>query len=138
MTSPSPARFRLHNGHLLAAALLAAGFGRVAWLLAMGGLTCGLLYDLWLKRTPASALPYVVGLPLLPLWVWVATSRFCSAFYAVIPLGLLLGLALLWRYRDGRSIREMADFTGKTEKAMERLLARAREHFRRRWNDAQP
>ena len=47
-------------------------------------------------------------------------------------------LALLWRYRDGRSIREMADFTGKTEKAMERLLARAREHFRRRWNDAQP
>jgi RNA polymerase sigma-70 factor (ECF subfamily) len=48
------------------------------------------------------------------------------------------GLALLWRYRDGRSIREMADFTGKTEKAMERLLARAREHFRRRWNDAQP
>src|SRR6266700_3971816 len=47
------------------------------------------------------------------------------------------GLALLWRYRDGKSAREMAQLTGKTEKAMERLLARARENFRRRWNDVQ-
>jgi RNA polymerase sigma-70 factor (ECF subfamily) len=44
-------------------------------------------------------------------------------------------LALLWRYRDERSLREMAELTGKTEKAIERLLARARESFRRRWND---
>ena len=48
------------------------------------------------------------------------------------------GLALLWRYRDNKSIREMAQLTGKTEKAMERLLARARENFRRRWKDVQP
>lgn len=46
------------------------------------------------------------------------------------------GLALLWRYRDDRSTREMAELTGKTEKAMERLLARARESFRKRWLDA--
>jgi RNA polymerase sigma-70 factor (ECF subfamily) len=45
------------------------------------------------------------------------------------------GIALLWRYHDGKSVREMAQLTGKTEKAMERLLARAREHFRRRWNN---
>jgi RNA polymerase sigma-70 factor (ECF subfamily) len=44
------------------------------------------------------------------------------------------GVALLWRYRDDRSLREMAELTGKTEKAIERLLARARESFRRRWN----
>jgi RNA polymerase sigma-70 factor, ECF subfamily len=48
------------------------------------------------------------------------------------------GLALIWRYRDGKSLREMAELTGKTEKAMERLLARARQSFRRRWNDEQP
>ena len=48
------------------------------------------------------------------------------------------GLALIWRYRDGRSLREMSQQTGKTEKAMERLLARARESFRKRWNDEQP
>lgn len=43
--------------------------------------------------------------------------------------------ALLWRYWDRRSTAEMAEITGKTSKAMERILARAREQFRRRWND---
>lgn len=47
------------------------------------------------------------------------------------------GLALRWRYRDGKSAREMAQLSGKTEKAIERLLARARENFRRRWNDVE-
>jgi RNA polymerase sigma-70 factor (ECF subfamily) len=46
-------------------------------------------------------------------------------------------LALLWQYRDEKSVREMAQLAGKTEKAMERLLARARENFKRRWNDGQ-
>ena len=41
---------------------------------------------------------------------------------------------LLWRYWERRSAAEMAAATGKTEKAIERLLARAREQFRRRWN----
>lgn len=45
-------------------------------------------------------------------------------------------LALLWRYQEDRSAREMAQLAGKTEKAIERLLARAREHFKRRWNHA--
>jgi DNA-directed RNA polymerase specialized sigma24 family protein len=42
-------------------------------------------------------------------------------------------LALLWRYWEKRSTQEMAMRTGKTEKAIERLLARAREMFRERW-----
>ncbi len=46
------------------------------------------------------------------------------------------GAALLWRYWEKRSIREMAAQTGKTEKAMERLLARARARFRRLWEAA--
>lgn len=41
--------------------------------------------------------------------------------------------ALRWRYWERRSIKEMAAQTGKSEKAMERLLARARAHFRRLW-----
>ena len=51
-------------------------------------------------------------------------------------LGLLpaaYSAALLWRYWEKRSIKEMAAQTGKTEKAMERLLARARAHFRQLW-----
>lgn len=44
-------------------------------------------------------------------------------------------LALLWRYWEQRSAQEMAILTGKTEKAIERLLARAREMFRERWKN---
>ena len=44
-------------------------------------------------------------------------------------------LALLWRYWEKRGTKEIAAKTGKSEKAVERLLARAREQFRRRWND---
>jgi len=43
-------------------------------------------------------------------------------------------LALIWRYWDQASARDMALKTGKTEKAIERLLARARAEFRERWN----
>jgi RNA polymerase sigma factor (sigma-70 family) len=43
------------------------------------------------------------------------------------------GVALLWRYWENRSVREMAEATAKTEKAIERLLARARTRFRELW-----
>ncbi len=45
------------------------------------------------------------------------------------------GLVLLWRYVEQRSAREMAQLTGGTEKAIERLLARARDRFRKEWNN---
>lgn len=46
----------------------------------------------------------------------------------------LYSWVLIWRYWEKQSAREMAMQTGKTEKAIERLLARARQAFRRRWN----
>lgn len=45
---------------------------------------------------------------------------------------------LLWRYWERRSARDMAAQSGKTEKAIERLLARAREQFKRLWETSQP
>ena len=42
-------------------------------------------------------------------------------------------VALLWRYWEGRSARQMAEATGRTEKAVERVLARARARFRELW-----
>lgn len=45
-------------------------------------------------------------------------------------------LVLLWRYWEQRSARDIAARTGRSEKAVERLLARARDQFKRRWNDA--
>ncbi len=45
------------------------------------------------------------------------------------------GLVLLWRYLEQRSAYEMAQLTGRSEKAIERLLSRARDHFRKEWNN---
>ena len=44
---------------------------------------------------------------------------------------------LMWRYWHERSIREIAEETGRTEKAIERLLARARTQFKRQWEARQ-
>jgi RNA polymerase sigma-70 factor, ECF subfamily len=44
---------------------------------------------------------------------------------------------LLWKYWEKRSLREIAEQTGKTEKAIERLLSRARLQFKKRWNERQ-
>lgn len=46
------------------------------------------------------------------------------------------GMVLLWRYWEERSIRDIALAVGRTEKSIERTLARARSLFRRRWEDA--
>ena len=42
---------------------------------------------------------------------------------------------LLWRYWEHKNTREIGEAIGKTEKAVERLLARGREHFKRGWLD---
>lgn len=42
---------------------------------------------------------------------------------------------LVWRYWNERPLAEMARASGHTEKAIERLLARARQMFKRRWRD---
>jgi RNA polymerase sigma-70 factor (ECF subfamily) len=44
-------------------------------------------------------------------------------------------VVLLWRYWEKRSLRDIAVESGKTEKAIERLLARARNQFRKKWNE---
>ena len=44
-------------------------------------------------------------------------------------------IVLRWRYWEKRGLSEIAQETGRTEKAIERLLARAREQFKRKWNE---
>ena len=43
------------------------------------------------------------------------------------------GLVLRWRYWEQRNANKMAELTGRSEKAVERLLSRAREQFRQKW-----
>lgn len=44
---------------------------------------------------------------------------------------------LLWRYWEKRSLRDIAVQIGRTEKGVERLLARARQQFKKRWHEQQ-
>jgi len=45
-------------------------------------------------------------------------------------------LVLVLRYIEERPLRAIAELLGKTEKSVERTLARAREQFRERWTNA--
>jgi len=74
--------------------LLTMYFGVIAWLLGVAGLACGLLYDVRLKRTRLSWLPFAVAFPLIPLWVFVASHAWSPLLWWTLPLGASLGFAL--------------------------------------------
>jgi RNA polymerase sigma-70 factor (ECF subfamily) len=59
------------------------------------------------------------------------TSERAAAALAAIRYDY--ALLLRWRYWDRLPARDMADRLGKTEKAIERMLARARREFRATW-----
>ena len=58
-----------------------------------------------------------------------------KTWHALARLPEKYRVVLLWRYWDKCSAKEMAVRASKSEKAIERLLARAREEFRRMWSD---
>jgi 4-hydroxybenzoate polyprenyltransferase len=49
----------------------------------------GIAYNVWLKRTAWSWLPYALALPLLPIWVFVALGRADTWLLLLYPLGAL-------------------------------------------------
>jgi len=73
---------------------LAASLGVGTLLAGALGLGCGLAYDLRLKRSAWSWLPYCIGIPTLPFCAWVAVAGFTARLLLVYPLGTLLGLGL--------------------------------------------
>jgi 4-hydroxybenzoate polyprenyltransferase len=73
----------------LATTLGAAGFG-----LAMLGMACGLAYDVRLKRTMLSAIPFMIAIPTLPYWVWATLGEWDGVLWWLAPLGAMIGLSL--------------------------------------------
>ena len=64
-------------------------------IVALVGVSVGYAYDLRLKGTVWSWLPFAVGLPLLPVYAWVgATGSVPAAFAILIPLAVLAGAAV--------------------------------------------
>jgi RNA polymerase sigma-70 factor (ECF subfamily) len=71
----------------------------------------------------------------LRLEVALDRERLCRKTKEVLSsLPDIYGIALLWRYWERRNTKEMAAETGRSEKAIERILARARALFKERWN----
>lgn len=66
-----------------------ASFGVWSLVLCTVGTGAGLGYDLWLKRTLLSWLPYLVALPLIPVWIWTALGDFMPRLLILYPLGTL-------------------------------------------------
>lgn len=89
-----PAAVALALAFIAAAAAIAATLGPGGFTLAMAGLACGLGYDVRLKRTLLSAVPYMIAIPVLPLWVWLTLGSWQSVLWWLLPLGALIGLAL--------------------------------------------
>lgn len=69
-------------------------FGAVSAVVLGFATAMGLLYDLWLKRTPFSLLPFLVAFPLVPIWVSVALGSFQPRMAFFFPAGALLVLGI--------------------------------------------
>jgi len=92
-----PARLALGVAAAAAAAgiALSALAGPFAALIAVAGYGIGLAYDLRLKASAWSWLPYAAGIPLLPVFAWVgATGRLPGTMLALAGLGVLAGADL--------------------------------------------
>jgi 4-hydroxybenzoate polyprenyltransferase len=80
------------------ALMLSAGssFGALSFLLLFIGTGAGVAYSLWFKRSTFAWLPYLIALPLLPIWVAISLDRFEPALLLLYPLGAfaVLGVQL--------------------------------------------
>jgi 4-hydroxybenzoate polyprenyltransferase len=68
--------------------------GPLSLLFVLAMTAAGLIYDLWLKRTAVSFLPYIFGLPLLPIWAWTSVRDAPPRLWLTYPLGVLVGFGL--------------------------------------------
>src|SRR5215203_6138772 len=67
--------------------------GPATFALAVVGLACAFSYDLWLKGTVWSALPFAVAVPVVPLFGYGAAGRFPAVLWWAWPIGALLAVA---------------------------------------------
>jgi 4-hydroxybenzoate polyprenyltransferase len=81
----------------VASLVLAATLGLPLLALTAIGLAGGLLYDVGLKYTALSWLPFAVAFPTLPLWAWVGVhpaGDFPARLWWVAPVGAVLAIGI--------------------------------------------
>lgn len=79
---------------LVTMTLLSLTFDIPAFLLCALGTGTGLAYSLWFKRTIWSWVPYLIALPLLPIWVWASLESVDPGLFAVYPIGAAAVIAV--------------------------------------------
>lgn len=89
IVTPNEARALIALASVLMLAF-AASFGPVVVLLALLGTFAGILYNFWLRDTPFSWFPYVLGFVTLPVSVWISMEHFDARQLLLVPLGLPL------------------------------------------------
>lgn len=63
-------------------------FSFTAFSLCALGTGLGIAYSFWFKRTPWSWIPYVLAIPLLPIWVWSALDQVPASLLALYPIAI--------------------------------------------------
>jgi 4-hydroxybenzoate polyprenyltransferase len=74
---------------------LAAPSGPATVAIALAGLVIGFAYDLRLRGTAWSWLPFAVGIPLLPLYGWLGAAGSLPTWFAgLLPMAAIAGSAI--------------------------------------------
>ena len=74
---------------------LSAPSGAPAVAVAILGLAVGLVYDVRLRGTAASWVPFALGIPLLPVYAWLgATGGLPAGFLVLVPTAIVAGAGL--------------------------------------------
>ncbi len=76
--------------------VIGSTLGTLALLFVLLGTFAGQLYNFWLRDTPFSWFPYVLGFVALPIFIWVSMENFDVRQLALVPIGvpLLFGVHL--------------------------------------------
>jgi 4-hydroxybenzoate polyprenyltransferase len=95
LVSPATARRVVVVAFGVGLGLAGLSGGPAAVAIALVGVAIGLAYDLRLKGTAWSWLPFAAGIPLLPVFGWLgATGHLPIAFLVLIPAAVAAGAAL--------------------------------------------
>lgn len=73
---------------------LSLTFGVAAFLLCALGNGTGVAYSIWFKRTIWAWIPYLIALPLIPIWVWTTLSDVDPGMFAIYPIGAAAVIAV--------------------------------------------
>ena len=111
-------------GAIVVGLVLAVPSGLPTVAIALLGLAIGLLYDLRLKGTAWSWLPFAIGVPLLPVFAWIgATGELPRTFVILVPAAFAAGTALAIANAVADVDRDRASGVGSVAVALGRRVA---------------